>query len=105
MRPAPEAEAKSRLSILKSLHDKRKVFVGSFDSEEEAGRACDRVAIGLCKKTGQNFPAADYEAEAEQLRGTTLKALLAQGLPEFVPEREHTARLGGRGRGRARRRA
>ena len=94
----------ARLSVLKSLHDKRKVFVGRFDSEEEAGRAYDRVAIGLCKKTGQNFPAADYEAEAEQLRGTTLKALLAQEVRSLFRSGSTRPASGGRGE-RARRRA
>ena len=46
--------------------------------EEDAARAYDRVAIHLRKKTGLNFPAADYEAEAEQLRGMDRQALLAQ---------------------------
>ena len=59
-------------------HDKRRVYVGTFRSEEEAARAYDRVAIHLRKKTGLNFPAADYEAEAEQLRGMDRQALLAQ---------------------------
>ena len=38
----------------------------------------DRVAIHLGKKTGLNFPAADYEAEADQLQGMDRQALLAQ---------------------------
>ena len=59
-------------------HDKRQVYVGSFGSEDEAARAYDRAAIHLRKKTGLNFPPAHYEAEAEQLRGMTRQALLAQ---------------------------
>jgi len=59
-------------------HDKRQVYVGKFGSEEAAARAYDRVAIHLRKKTGLNFPAADYEAEAEQLRRMDRQALLAQ---------------------------
>jgi len=49
-----------------------------FGSEEAAARAWDRVAIHLGRKTGLNFPAAKYEAEADQLRRMDLQSLLAQ---------------------------
>jgi len=70
-------------------HDKRNVYMGTFGSEEEAARAYDRVAIHLRKKTGLNFPAADYEAE--QLRRMDLQALLAQ----FRPDVERTSQYRG----------
>ena len=63
-------------------HDKRQVYVGTFGSEEAAARARDRVAIHLGRKTGLNFPAADYKAEAEQLRRMDRQALLTQLRPD-----------------------
>ena len=69
------------------------MFVGSFDSEEGAVRAWERVAIGLRKKkkTGLNFPAPqDHPAEAEKLPGLST----VTEIEEFLSPRGCSERAG-----------